>query len=92
MDSLDSLHPGLLRCDRCGWAVLVALGLTVDPAGLRCLTDDEAVAYWPGLPATLRLAAALAVPVERFAGGVEDPAEEEPTVPEKPRRRKGKPL
>jgi transcriptional regulator with XRE-family HTH domain len=49
---------------------------------------------FPGLPAALRLAAALGVPVERFAEGVEeDDAEEEPAVPEKPRRRrKGKPL
>jgi transcriptional regulator with XRE-family HTH domain len=29
----------------------------------------------PGLPALVRLAAALGVPVERFAEGVEDPAE-----------------
>jgi transcriptional regulator with XRE-family HTH domain len=46
---------------------------------------------FPGLPAARRLAAALGVPVERFAEGVEDPAEEEPPAPEKPRRRrKGK--
>ena len=30
---------------------------------------------FPGLPALLRLAGALGVPVERFAEGVEDPAE-----------------
>ena len=36
---------------------------------------------FPGLPALLRLAEALGVPVERFAEGVEDPAgdETEPT-------------
>jgi hypothetical protein len=46
---------------------------------------------FPALPAALRLAGALGVPVERFAEGVEDPAEEEPMAPpEKPRRRKGK--
>jgi transcriptional regulator with XRE-family HTH domain len=47
---------------------------------------------FPGLPAALRLAAALGVPVERFAAGVEDPAEDEPAAaPKKPRRRrKGK--
>jgi putative transcriptional regulator len=33
---------------------------------------------FPGLPALLRLAGALGVPVERFAEGVEDPAEDEP--------------
>ena len=33
---------------------------------------------FPGLPAALRLAGALGVPVERFAEGVEDPEEEEP--------------
>jgi transcriptional regulator with XRE-family HTH domain len=31
----------------------------------------------PGLPVSLRLAKVLRVPVERFAEGVEDPAEEE---------------
>jgi transcriptional regulator with XRE-family HTH domain len=35
----------------------------------------------PGLPALLRLAEALGVPVERFAEGVEDPQEEEPSGP-----------
>ena len=40
----------------------------------------------PGIPAGLRLAAALGVPVERFAEGVEDPAEEEAeAAAEKPR-------
>jgi hypothetical protein len=32
---------------------------------------------FPGLPALLRLAGALGVPVERFAEGVEDPAGDE---------------
>jgi transcriptional regulator with XRE-family HTH domain len=46
---------------------------------------------FPTLPAALRLAEALGVPVERFAEGVEDPAEDEPAPEEKPRRRrKGK--
>jgi transcriptional regulator with XRE-family HTH domain len=47
---------------------------------------------FPALPAALRLAAALGVPVERFAEGVEDPGEEEPPAQEKPRwrRRRGK--
>ena len=46
---------------------------------------------FPGLPALLRLAGALGVPVERFAEGVEDPAGEEAGLAEmKPRRaRKG---
>jgi transcriptional regulator with XRE-family HTH domain len=46
----------------------------------------------PGLPAALRLAAVLGVPVERLTEGVEDPADDGPaTGPEKPRRaRKGK--
>jgi transcriptional regulator with XRE-family HTH domain len=34
---------------------------------------------FPGLAASLRLAAALGVPVERLAEGVDDPAEEEAT-------------
>jgi hypothetical protein len=44
------------------------------------------------MPAALRLAAALGVPVERFAEGVEDPAEDEPMAAEENprRRRKGK--
>jgi len=42
----------------------------------------------PGLHAALRLAGALGVPVERFAEGVEDPAEDERRgPPDKPRRR-----
>jgi transcriptional regulator with XRE-family HTH domain len=41
---------------------------------------------FPTFPAALRLAAALGVPVERFAEGVEDPAEEE-ALPEVARRR-----
>jgi transcriptional regulator with XRE-family HTH domain len=51
----------------------------------------EADRGFPTLPAALRLAEALGVSVERFAEGVEDPAEEEARAPEKPRRlRKGK--
>jgi transcriptional regulator with XRE-family HTH domain len=47
---------------------------------------------FPGLPAALRLAEALGVPVERFAEGLQDPAEDDPgPAPEKSRRRrKGK--
>jgi transcriptional regulator with XRE-family HTH domain len=41
----------------------------------------EADRGFPGLPALLRLADALGVPVERFAEGVEDPAEDEPEMP-----------
>ena len=41
----------------------------------------------PGLPALLRLAEALGVPVERFAEGVEDPEQEEPPKPKRPRGR-----
>ena len=38
MDSLDSLHPVLLRCDRCGWVVPVAPGITLIAAGQpRCV-------------------------------------------------------
>jgi DNA-binding XRE family transcriptional regulator len=33
---------------------------------------------FPGLPTLVRLAAALGVPVERFAEGVEDPHDDEP--------------
>jgi hypothetical protein len=40
----------------------------------------------PGLPASLRLAENLGVPLERLAEGVEDPAgEEEEPAPETPR-------
>jgi len=42
----------------------------------------------PGLPALGRLAAALGMPVERFAEGVEDPEGQEPgPAPERARRR-----
>jgi transcriptional regulator with XRE-family HTH domain len=47
---------------------------------------------FPALPAALRLAAALGVPVERFAEGTEDPTwQEAAPLPERTRRRrKGK--
>jgi transcriptional regulator with XRE-family HTH domain len=41
------------------------------------LRNWEADRGFPGLPALLRLAGALGVPVERFAEGVEDPAGDE---------------
>jgi transcriptional regulator with XRE-family HTH domain len=41
----------------------------------------------PGVPAALRLAEVLGVPVERFAEGVEDPAEDGAEAPAKGRRR-----
>ena len=56
------------------------------------LRNWEADRGFPALPAALRLAAALGVPVESFAAGVEDLAEADPaTPPDRPRRRqKGK--
>jgi transcriptional regulator with XRE-family HTH domain len=64
------------------------------PAGT--LRHWEAGRGMPGLPALLRLAGALGVPVERFAEGVEEPEADEPApvrpqapVPKRPRR-KGK--
>jgi transcriptional regulator with XRE-family HTH domain len=47
----------------------------VPVATLRNWEQDRGM---PGLPALLRLAEALGVPVERFAEGVEDPAGDEP--------------
>jgi transcriptional regulator with XRE-family HTH domain len=44
---------------------------------------------FPALPAALRLAEALGVPVERFAEGVEDPAEEEPEAPPESHHQRG---
>jgi hypothetical protein len=55
MYSVESLHPDRLRCDRCGHALPVALDAWDDPESLRLLTEDEAVAYFPGLAADLRL-------------------------------------
>jgi transcriptional regulator with XRE-family HTH domain len=58
---------------------------------LSTLRGWEGDRGFPGRQAALRLAAALGVPVERFAEGVEDPAADEPAAPEKPGRRgKGK--
>jgi transcriptional regulator with XRE-family HTH domain len=54
----------------------------VPASTLRGWEDDRG---FPELPASLRLAAALGVPVERLAEGVEDPAEEE-AAQERPRR------
>ena len=54
------------------------------------LRNWEADRGFPGLTAALRQAEALGVPVERFAEGAEDPAEEPEAPEEKPRRRKGK--
>jgi transcriptional regulator with XRE-family HTH domain len=42
------------------------------------LRNWEADGGMPGLPVLVRLAEALRVPVERFAGGVDDPAADEP--------------
>jgi transcriptional regulator with XRE-family HTH domain len=54
------------------------------------LRNWEAERGFPGLPVLLRLAAALGVPVERIAEGVEDPAGDDPAPRKKPgRRRKG---
>jgi transcriptional regulator with XRE-family HTH domain len=50
----------------------------------------EADRGFPAMPAALRLAGALGVPVEAFAAGVEDPAEEESVPGRRRRRRKGK--
>src|SRR5262245_23903028 len=62
--------------DRAG----LARGVGVPVSTLRHWEGDR------GLPVLLRLAAALGVPVERLAEGVEDPAgEEEEPAPEKPR-------
>jgi HTH-type transcriptional regulator, cell division transcriptional repressor len=56
------------------------------------LRNWEADRGFPGLPALLRLAGALGVPVERFAEGVEDPAGDEagPARARIRRARKGK--
>jgi HTH-type transcriptional regulator, cell division transcriptional repressor len=43
---------------------------------ISTLRNWEGDRGFPGLPAALRLAEALGVPVERFAEGVEDPAED----------------
>jgi hypothetical protein len=51
------------------------------------LRNGEAGGGFPGLPALLRLAGALGVPVERLAEGVEDPAGQEAAPAEgEPRR------
>jgi hypothetical protein len=52
--SLDPLHTDWLRCDSCGWAAPVAIDPWDDPESLRCLTEDEAASYFPGLAAELR--------------------------------------
>jgi transcriptional regulator with XRE-family HTH domain len=74
-----------------------AAGLSRPELSRRAAVPVSTLRNWegdrgfPGLPALLRLAGALGVPVERFAEGVEDPAGEEAGLAEmKPRRaRKG---
>jgi transcriptional regulator with XRE-family HTH domain len=58
------------------------------PAGT--LRNWEGDRGFPGLPAALRLAEALGVPVEQLAEGVEDPAAEEEGEPTPKRGRGGK--
>jgi putative molybdopterin biosynthesis protein len=59
-------------------------GLSRSELARRAAVPASALRSWeadrgfPALPAGLRLAEALGVPVERFAEGVEDPAGEEP--------------
>jgi transcriptional regulator with XRE-family HTH domain len=73
-------------------------GLSRPALALRAGVPVGTLRHWegdrgfPGLPALLRLAQALGVPVERFAEGVEDPAGDEAGAAEgRPRRaRKGK--
>jgi transcriptional regulator with XRE-family HTH domain len=48
---------------------------------LSTLRNWEGDRGFPGLPALRRLAEALGLPVERFAQGVDDPAEDEPEMP-----------
>jgi transcriptional regulator with XRE-family HTH domain len=47
----------------------------ISASTLRHWEEDRG---FPGLPALVRLAEALGVPVERFAEGVEDPHDDEP--------------
>jgi transcriptional regulator with XRE-family HTH domain len=60
------------------------------PAGT--LRNWEGDRGFPRMPALVRLAGALGVPVGRLAEGVEDPAEDEPAPPREKlrRRREGK--
>ena len=51
------------------------------------LRNGENGRGFPGVPAFLRLAEALGVPVERLAEGVDDPAEEEAAAAEAKLRR-----
>ena len=56
---------------------------------LSSLRNWEGDRSMPRLPALLRLAEALGVPVERFAEAADDPQQEEPAPPsERPRRRR----
>jgi transcriptional regulator with XRE-family HTH domain len=76
----------------------VAAGLSQSEVGARAgvtksaVSRYEAGAYQPRPRVLHRLAEVLRVPVERFAEGVEDPAEDEPErIGVRPRgRRKGK--
>ena len=54
--SLDTFHPSLLRCDRCGAAfVLPAPPLGGTPVeDLRHLTDEEIALLWPALGGPLQ--------------------------------------
>jgi transcriptional regulator with XRE-family HTH domain len=75
-----------------------AAGLSRPELARRAGVPVSTLRHWegdrgfPGLPALLRLAGALGVPVERFAEGVDDPAGDkvEPVRGRPRRARKGK--
>jgi transcriptional regulator with XRE-family HTH domain len=62
----------------------VARRADVPESTLRNWESDRG---FPDLPALLRLARVLGVPVEQIAQGVEDPAEEEPRARPLPKRK-----
>jgi transcriptional regulator with XRE-family HTH domain len=70
-----------------------AAGLSRADLARKAVVPASTLRHWeggrgmPGLPALLRLAEALGVRVERFAGGVDDPEPEETPAPKRPRGR-----
>jgi DNA-binding transcriptional regulator YiaG len=89
-EAADKLRANEFMTRRLREGAMLSRGELARRAGipLSTLRGWEGDRGFPELPAARRLAEALGVPVERFAAGLEDPAEEDPATPGVLRRRR----